>query len=245
MNYAPSAIRNCEECPIRNRAVCAQCAPAELLQLESIKFYRTYDPRQPVLWSGDEMGFVASVVSGVATLGQTLADGRVAMVGLLLPSDIIGRPGRSTALYDVTAASELTLCCFRRRPFERMMAEMPHVAQRVLETTLDEVDAARTWAAVLGRRTAREKVASLLAILARREAALQQTSPRDGLQFDLPLTREAIADYLGLTLETVSRQFSALRRAGVIVLESRRTVRVPRIAALLDAAGGVMEATPI
>jgi CRP/FNR family transcriptional regulator len=90
-----------------------------------------------------------------------------------------------------------------------MMDRTPHIAQRLLEMTLDELDAAREWMLVLGRKTAREKIASLLTIIARRDATLNQLGRARRVAFDLPLTREAMADYLGLTLETVSRQISA------------------------------------
>lgn len=229
--------RNCQSCPIRHRAVCSKCEPDELAILDQIKYYRHYDPGQPVVWAGDEMDFVASVVSGIATLSQTLEDGRTQMVGLLLPSDFLGRPGRIMAPYDVTANSKLTLCCFRRKPFEKILRETPSIAQRLLEMTLDELDAARQWMLILGRKTAREKIASLLTIIAQREAALQRRSPTNGSSFELPLTREAMADYLGLTLETVSRQISALKRAGIIELEGKRHITVPDFAALMDETG--------
>jgi CRP/FNR family transcriptional regulator len=129
------------------------------------------------------------------------------------------------------------MCCFRKKPFEEMMARTPHIAQRLLEMTLDELDAAREWMLVLGRKTAREKIASLMAIIARRDATLNMNGTRGPLVFDLPLTREAMADYLGLTLETVSRQVSALKKDGVIELEGKRRVTVPDFNRLLEEAG--------
>jgi CRP/FNR family transcriptional regulator len=177
------------------------------------------------------------VVTGVATLTQTMEDGRTQMVGLLLPSDFIGRPGRDRAAYNAVATTDLVMCCFRKNPFEEMMRRTPHIAERLLEMTLDELDAAREWMVVLGRKTAREKIASLLAIVARRTAVLHQETPKGRIVFDLPLTREAMADYLGLTLETVSRQISALRRDGLIELEGKRHVTVPDFHALMDEAG--------
>jgi CRP/FNR family transcriptional regulator len=227
----------CVECPIRHRAVCSRCDAAELLKLEQIKYYRSYQAGQTVIWSGDRMDFVASVVSGIATLTQTLEDGRRQMVGLLLPSDFVGRPGRATAAYDVTATTDLVMCCFRKRPFEELMLNTPHVAQRLLEMTLDELDAAREWMLLLGRKTAREKIASLLAIIARRDATLRLRAPKGPLVFDLPLTREEMADYLGLTLETVSRQVSALKRDGVIILDGKRHVTIPDLERLMEEAG--------
>jgi CRP/FNR family transcriptional regulator len=205
MNDLTFDSRDCGTCPIRHRAVCARCEQDELELLDSIKYYRSYEAGQPVIWGGDHMDFVASVVTGIASLSQTMEDGRTQMVGLLLPSDFIGRPGREAAAYDVTAVSNLTLCCFRRKGFEDLMHKTPHIGQRLLEMTLDELDAAREWMLILGRKNAREKIASLLAILARREASLHLTTVGSATAFDLPLTREAMADYLGLTLETVSR----------------------------------------
>jgi CRP/FNR family transcriptional regulator len=236
---------DCADCPIRHRAVCARCEPDELHVLEEMKYYRTFEAGQTIAWTGDKLDFVATVVSGIATLSQTMEDGRTQMVGLLLPSDFMGRPGREMASYDVTATTEVMMCCFRRRPFEDMMRATPHIAQRLLEMTLDELDAAREWMLLLGRKTAREKIASLLTIIARRDATLRRGPTGGRLEFDLPLTREAMADYLGLTLETVSRQVSALKREGVIELAGKRHVAVPDFDRLMletgdDTDGGML-----
>ncbi|WP_298839918.1 transcriptional regulator FnrL [uncultured Roseobacter sp.] len=230
-------LKDCNDCPIRHRAVCARCETDELRKLEEIKNYRSFSAGQTIMWAGDRMDFVASVVSGVATLTQTMEDGRRQMVGLLLPSDFVGRPQRETASYTVTAASDVVMCCFRRKPFEQLIASTPHIAHRLLEMTLDELDAAREWMLVLGRKTAREKIASLLAIIARRIAELDEAADTGAISFDLMLTREAMSDYLGLTLETVSRQMSALKKDGIIVLDGKRHIIVPDMSRLLEEAG--------
>jgi CRP/FNR family transcriptional regulator len=232
-----AASQDCEDCPIRHRAVCARCETDELARMEEIKYYRSFEAGQTVIWAGDRMDFVGSVVSGIATLTQTMEDGRTQMVGLLLPSDFVGRPSRDGAAYDVVATTDLTMCCFRKKPFEAMMVSTPHIAQRLLEMTLDELDAAREWMLVLGRKTAREKIASLLSIIARRDASLNLRGSDGPMVFDLPLTREAMSDYLGLTLETVSRQISALKRDGVIELSGKRHVTVPDFDRLMNEAG--------
>ena len=232
---------NCGECPIRHRAVCSKCDADELARLEEIKYYRNYEAGQPIAWAGDDLAFVGSVVRGVASISQTLEDGRTQMVGLLLPSDFIGRPGRGVSLYDVTAVSDITLCCFRRKPFEQLLLDTPHVAERLLDMTLDELDAAREWMLILGRKTAREKIASLLTIIARRESVIGMHALTGPIAIDLPLTREAMADYLGLTLETVSRQISALKNDGVISLEGKRRVQVPDFQDLIAETGDDMD----
>ncbi|MBF9035300.1 helix-turn-helix domain-containing protein [Rhodobacterales bacterium HKCCE2091] len=223
----------CGECPIRTRAVCSLCEPHELNALDGIKSYREIPAGKRLYEAGEPMEHVASVVLGVGTLSRTLEDGRRQMVGLLLPSDFIGRPGRAEALYDVEALTDLTVCRFERKGFERILGSTPNVATRLLQMTLDELDSARDWAVVLGRKSARERVASFLLILARR---LGRQSGGEML-FQLPVTREAMADYLGLTLETTSRQMSALRRDGVIATEGRSAVRVPDLIRLAEEAG--------
>jgi CRP/FNR family transcriptional regulator len=237
MTVAQFQSIQCADCPIRHRAVCARCDGDELEALDAIKYYRSYEAGQPIIWSGDQMNFVGSVVSGIATLTQTMEDGRTQMVGLLLPSDFVGRPGRQGAAYNVVATTDVVMCCFRKKPFEELMARTPHIAHRLLEMTLDELDAAREWMLVLGRKTAREKIASLLAIIARRDASLSTDAATGAVSFDLKLTREAMADYLGLTLETVSRQISALKKSGVIILEGKRHVTVPDMRRLIEEAG--------
>ncbi|MBL4812970.1 MAG: Crp/Fnr family transcriptional regulator [Rhodobacteraceae bacterium] len=233
-----SAKMECGDCPIRHRAVCARCDADELKLLEDMKYYRTYEAGQPIAWAGDEMSFVGSVVRGTAAISQTLEDGRTQMVGLLLPSDFLGRPGRPTSPFDIRAVDEVMLCCFRRRPFEQMLAATPHVVGRLLDMTLDELDAAREWMLILGRKTAREKIASLLSILARRESSIDMVHLTGPVRIKLPLTREAMADYLGLTLETVSRQISALKRDKIIILADRRVIVVPDIEKLVAQSGG-------
>lgn len=237
MSAQISLTKNCDDCPIRHRAVCASCDVHEMAELESIKYYRSYKAGQTIVWGGDRMEFVASVVAGVATIEHLTEDGRKQTVGLLLPSDFIGRPGRETAVYDVSAVTDVTLCCFRRKQFENLVQSTPHIAQRMLAMALDELDAARDWMFLLGRKTAREKIASFLLLVVRRTEAPGLFPATANHAIELPLTRDAMSDYLGLTLETVSRQFSKLKAEGVIRLEGRRGVIIPNLAALRAEAG--------
>jgi CRP/FNR family transcriptional regulator len=229
----PSPLaESCASCPIRHRAVCARCDADELDRLETIKSYRSWKAGETIVMEGDALPFVGSVVTGCATLTRSMEDGRMQMVGLLMPSDFIGRPGRASAPYEVVAATDVTLCLFRRTEFEELIETTPHVAQRLLDMSLDELDAARDWMLVLGRKTAREKVATLLSIVLRRSAV-----GKVPLRAELPLTRDAMATYLGLTIETVSRQITALKKEGVIRLEGKRGVLCDDLSVLLMEAG--------
>ncbi len=234
------AASACSQCPIRHRAICATCEGDELDRLEAMKSYRSWRAGDTIVMEGAAIPFVGSVVTGCATLTRSMEDGRMQMVGLLMPSDFIGRHDRDTAAYEVVAATDVTFCLFRRAEFRQLMRDTPHVTERMLEMSLDELDAARDWMLLLGRKTAREKVATLLANVLRRVA----TAARP-LQAELPLTRESMATYLGLTIETVSRQMTALRKAGLIGLHGRRGISCGDLAALMDAAGMDSEETPV
>ena len=233
MNVVVSERIQCGSCPIRHRAICARCDDDELAVLEKIKNYKTFEAGQPINWRGDDLAHFSSIVSGIATLTRTMEDGRTQMVGLLLPSDFIGRPGRDEVEFDVTAVTDVTLCRFERRPFESLVAEVPHISQRMMEMALDELQAAREWMVLLGRKTAREKIATFLEMIVRRSSA-----PGERVHhYALPLTREEIADFLGLTLETVSRQLTKLKKDGIVDFVNRRDFVVKDLSALHDASG--------
>lgn len=240
-------VVSCGNCPIRHSAVCAECDSDELEILEQIKSYKTVPPGTRLAEAGETLDFLSSLVSGCATMSRTLEDGRRQTVGLLLPSNFIGRPGRATSPYDVEAVSEVTLCRFERKTFEELVRNTPHIATRMMTMALDELDASREWAVVLGRMTAREKVLSFLVSLARRNAMQQgKERPENALTLQLPLTREALADYLGLTIETTSRQFTALRKDGLIETPSKREIRIADFEQLAfeagdDGDGGVID----
>ena len=129
------------------------------------------------------------------------------------------------------------MCRFAINAFEKMLGESPALGPRLLEMTLDELDAAREWMLLLGRKSARERIATLLYMIATRSRSLHPDQDNVNFRFELPLTRETLADYLGLTIETVSRQFTALRKDRIIELQGQRQVTIPDFRRLLDETG--------
>ena len=111
----------------------------------------------------------------------------------------------------------------------------PEVAIELTDDqTLEELDEAREWMLTLGRKSAGEKVASFLFLIAA-HIDPELDAHEGPIQFELPLKRSDIADFLGLTIETVSRQITKLRKAGVIEVENNRTVIVPDLERLRSA----------
>jgi CRP/FNR family transcriptional regulator, anaerobic regulatory protein len=133
----------------------------------------------------------------------------------------------------------LKLCCLERPYFEELLHQESGMKHRLLERTLNEVDAAREWMLVLGRKTAEEKVASLILLMAQRLGSRNNgaATERPVSRFDLPLSRTEIAEYLGLRIETISRQLGRLRVAGVIDTEGGRRLAVRDMGKLEQLAG--------
>ena len=103
--------------------------------------------------------------------------------------------------------------------------------------TMDELDAAREWMLLLGRKTAREKIASLIYMIGLKAKALSKKSNQNDFEFTLPLTRETLSDYIGLTTETVSRQITALRNDRIIFTKGQRQFIIPDFLRLLEETG--------
>lgn len=174
------------------------------------------------------LGSLANIVSGVVKLVKAQRDGRLQIVGLQYPADFVGHPYMSKNAIVAEATTQLELCCFSRSAFEHVMRNHPSLEQALYRRALSDLETAREWMFLLGRKTAREKVASLLVSIADH---IRRPTPCNGstdpvARFELPLSRNEIADALGLTIETVSREFRALKNAGAISTTGRRSVTI-------------------
>ncbi len=220
----PATARRCDTCPVRDRAVCAALSP-EVLDLYSREGRSQVIPKgKTLVWEGEEASLVANVIEGVLKLSTSTSDGREQIVGVVYPADFIGRPFGERSQHSVTALVDSKVCLFPRTMFDRLAREHPDLEHQLLGRALDELDRARRWMLLLGRKSASERVASFLLEMSARLADPSDNRPLD--DFDLPLDRQQIADVLGLTIETVSRQLSALRAAGIIELPGRRALGI-------------------
>lgn len=132
-----------------------------------VRSTRVYSARQPVALAGHSLGLVGTVISGTAAFSLTLKGNRRQIVNLAFPTQFIGWPGRASAPADITAVTDLTICTFNRSAFEARLDKVRLLRQRFMEMRQNDLDEARNWLIVLGRHTAREKVASLLVVFAR------------------------------------------------------------------------------
>jgi CRP/FNR family transcriptional regulator len=235
----PDALQRCEHCPVRHQAVCGAMDQEQLKSLSQIAHRKKISAGQTIISDAEPIDFFANIVSGSIKLSKTLPDGRQQIVGLLFAPDFLGRAYSKSNPYTAEAATDVEICMFPNRAFERLAGEFPGLQRRLFQHTLDELDAAREWMLLLGRKTAEEKVASFLLMLARRSLLIgcKHTEPATVAGFELPLTRADMADYLGLTIETVSRQLTRLKTSGAIRLTTNRLITVPDIGRLARIAG--------
>ncbi|MEZ5668263.1 MAG: Crp/Fnr family transcriptional regulator [Alphaproteobacteria bacterium] len=232
-------LSKCDRCPVHHRALCAGATPQVLDQLARISNTRHYKAGQVILSEGEPAPFVANVVSGVVRLTKMLIDGREQVVGLLFPSDFVGRAFAEIGSSTAEAATDVELCCFDKARFDAILAANPSLEHHFLVRVLDELDAAREWMLLLGCKTAREKVASFLLLLARRAANIGcgRNLASAGTVFEIPVGRSDVAGYLGMTIETVSRQISDLKARGIIRLLDARHFAVDDLDQLAETAG--------
>jgi CRP/FNR family transcriptional regulator len=224
----------CDVCAVRQYAICSALEAPELAALETIGRRRTLEAGEPLIWEGDESVLVANVIDGILKLSTGTEDGREQIVGVVYPSDFIGRPFGATTRHSVTALTDARVCVFARADFDRFAGEHPGLEHKLLQRTLAELDRTRSWMLLLARKSAEEKIATFLLDMAER---LTEPGTPSLDRFDLPFSRQQIGDVLGLTIETVSRQMTKLKRDGVIDLPTRRAVAILDRAELQAIAG--------
>ncbi len=226
----------CAVCGARQQGICMALRAADLWKFSNVTRRRKYREGETIAFEEDEVVDYANVVSGSIKLSKLLHDGRQQIVGLQFAPEFIGRPFSDTVKVTAEAATDVELCVFPRAEFEKMLIERPDFEHRLHMQTLQQLDEARQWMVTLGRKTAQEKVASFLLLLARHLGKPVQDHPQSK-SFSLPLKRADIADFLGLTIETVSRQMTKMRKANVIIVERNLDVTVVDLDELIRQTG--------
>jgi CRP/FNR family transcriptional regulator len=234
---------SCDKCEVRDRALCSALPSVEASRVHRSAYRRVFQPGRLIACGDRPPDWYAVIVSGVVKLVKSQADGRQQIVALQFPADFVGRPfGKPDSLF-AEAATELELCCFSKPTFESLLLEHPGLEHALLQRTFDELEAARRWMFVLGRQSAQEKLASFLLLVMQRlrqqQGGVLPPVP-SGYQFELPLSRTEIGEYLGLTIETVSRQFRQLKLLGILDTQGKRSVIVHDLARLEHFADGVV-----
>ncbi|NQV21716.1 MAG: cyclic nucleotide-binding domain-containing protein [Rhodospirillales bacterium] len=210
----------CGQCDIRKDSMCAAVSDDELVRIESLVTHVTLGPGQTVFDEGDPRDFHYNVSDGVVRLFKMLPDGRRQITGFLFPGDHLGLAAHDTYSYSAEAVTDVHLCRFRAADLEALFEDLPDLALRLFSMVNDELAAAQEQIMLLGRKNPTEKLISFLLLMSERN--VDRGLPPSPVF--LPMRRADVADYLGLTIETVSRAFSRLKKEGVLSLPTDYTV---------------------
>ncbi len=218
-----ASVSPCAACSVRDLSICGVLDNIDLQRMADIAQNLTFSARDPIIDEGEAANFLFNITAGTVRLYKLLPDGRRQITGFLSAGDFLGIAMNEIYPYSAEAVDKVTVCRFRRRKLENLLDELPHLEKRLLGLASNELAQAQDQMVLLGRKTAKEKLVSFLLALSKRQEAIGfGLSP-----VALPMSRADIADYLGLTTETVSRTFSNLRRSQTIRIERGGKVALP------------------
>lgn len=217
----------CRCCEADGHSVCASLTPEGLRGLRVIRGNARLDAHDTVFREGDPADCVYTLTSGSVKLSKLLGDGRRQIVGFVFPGDFFGFPVGGAYPYTAEAVTAIGLCRFSSARLAQLRQDNVELGALLFDRVVADLALAQEQMLLLGRMTAREKIAHFLLSLSHR--ATRRSDPESPVA--LPMSRLDLADYLGLTTETVSRTFTQLKRAGLIALPR------PEVADLLDLDG--------
>ncbi len=228
-------LARCDSCPVRSLAVCAVLEAEEIEQLASIVTDMNVDGGAIIFEEGDVADHVYTVTGGAVKTSKLLPDGRCQITGFLFPGDFLGLAHGENFAFSAEALGKTRICRFQKPRFMSVLDHFPKLEHRLLSDASSELAAAHSQMLLLGRKTASEKVASFLLMLFEKGARVEDSEDL----IRVPMSRADMADYLGLTTETVSRTITKFRKEGLIVLENDHTIRLSDAEALDDMAAGL------
>lgn len=183
-----------------------------------------------VFSEGDPARHVYKVISGSIRTCRVLMDGRRQIADFYLPGDFLGLEGQVTHGFTAEAIADTVVISYPRSQLEQIAVTRPAVQKLLMSMLCKGLSATRNHVVMLGRQTAQERLAwFLLGIMGRCD---------DSTDLDLPMSRLDIADYLGLTIETVSRGISQFKRSHLISVSGAHQVTLKNVAALEALASG-------
>lgn len=210
----------CMACGARARAICGALDCQELVRLNDIAQTKNYKPGACILAEGENSASVFNIIEGSVRLSRLLSDGRRVVTGFLFPGDFLGLSLDGSNSITAEAIGDVEVCRMDRKRLEALFVEIPKLEHRLLEMTVGELISGRDHMMLLARKTLRERMATFLINF---EDRLRESGEEPAV-IKLPMARADIADYLGVTVETISRCLAAMAEEGLIQLLSPRRI---------------------
>jgi CRP/FNR family transcriptional regulator len=230
-----AGVDPCSTCEVRALSVCNAIPDVDLARLSTILTVAELAAGQGFIDEGEPATCFFNVVTGTAKLFKLLPDGRRQITGFVGPGQFLGLAVSDTYAFSAEAIDQVRFCRFPRAALRAVLDDFPQMEKRLLEVASNELVAAQEQMLLLGRKTARERLASFLLAQSRQGMPCGHSRQR----FRLPMTRVDIADYLGLTIETVSRTLTRLRAEGLIDIVSQSGLVISDPVGLESVAGGL------
>jgi CRP/FNR family transcriptional regulator len=213
---------SCGDCNVRHMAICAALEPDQIGEIERLMRASRLDANQILVEEGSPRRRVFSLTSGMLRLSLSLPDGRRQITGFLMPGDYLGLSDDDRYSQTAEAVIPSVVCSFSVAEMDGLIERYDRLKDRLHAMTRRALRQARESQMTLGRLAPSEKVASFLLMMSSR--AVEHGLPESPV--NLPMTRTDIADYLGLTIETVSRTFTKLRNQGLLRLPDPHAVEI-------------------
>jgi CRP/FNR family transcriptional regulator, anaerobic regulatory protein len=195
---------------------------------------RRVEAKEFLFTEGDAISNVYRIETGALALFRVLADGRRQVMGFAYPGDIVGLGIDDEYTMNAQAVKPTRVRCLSMISLRQSAASDPELGLKLYEAMARELAATRDLMLTTGQRSAMERVAGFLLAFARRN----QRNGQDPSNIELPMTRTDIGDFLGLTIETVSRTFSKLKSMQLIELAQSNQVKLLDMEQLQDLADG-------
>jgi len=225
----------CATCEARQLSVCNAIADDDLARLATLAVVNEAPAGRSFIDEGEPADSFFNITAGSAKLFKLLRDGRRQITGFVGVGHFLGLAVSDTYAFSAEAIEPVRYCRFSRGKLRKLLADFPLMEKGLLEVAATELVAAQEQMLLLGRKTARERLASFLLMQSSQGLPCGHSRRR----FTLPMTRGDIADYLGLTIETVSRTLTRLRAERLIELVSQNELMVLNQSALESLAGGM------
>ena len=213
----------CETCPVRTRAACAVLDQRERDELARSGRTVDLDRGEMLFAAGDDNTSCATLVEGALKITRVDADGNENILALVHPAGFIGEMFNPFARHDVTAIAPSRVCLFNRSDIEALVETHPQLGLALLRRTQEDLHDARDLLDFSRRKSAQARLAAFILALAR---SASDSPCHPAATFDLPISRGEIASMLGLTIETVSRQFGKLEELGAIRRSGSRGIEL-------------------
>jgi CRP/FNR family transcriptional regulator len=228
---------NCDDCGARHTGICAALTEEDLAFLANAAQRAVIPAGDVFMEEGEKATYFYNINQGNVRLFKSLPDGRRQITGFAGPGYFLALAQSEKYIFSAEAMDNVKLCRFNRASLIAVFEEFPALERRLLDAAMHELVIAQQHMLLLGRKTAVERVASFLLSWAERlELCPAGALPKPGTVLHLPLSRTDLADYLGLTIETVSRSLGQLKRDGLIEIPSIHEVILLKPKAVSDIA---------